>query len=151
MLPEAVRQAPFKTVDGKTIRLADFVGKVVVVNIWATWCGPCFLEMPQLSHMKKEYKSRGVIVLGLAMTYNENNDLNRVRDYLRQRKIKYKSIWDDGTLAVGLVESVHGRPVIPQTFVIAKDGRIVKHFQGFNSASTPALQREAIEEALKSR
>ena len=150
MLSEKVRQTVLKTVDGKTIRLTDFADKVVVVNIWATWCGPCFLEMPQLSRMNKKYRRRGVVVLGLATTYNENNDLGRVRDYLRQRKIKYKSIWDDGTFAVALVEAVHGRQVIPQTFVIAKDGHIVKHFQGFNSASTPPLQREAIEEALKS-
>ena len=150
ILSEAVRQARLKTVDGKSLKLSDFANKVIVVNIWATWCGPCRLEMPRLSQTNKEYKSRGVVVLGLATTYNEHNDVKRVKDYLRIQKIKYKSIWDDGTLAASLVECVHGSSVIPQTFVIAKDGRIVKHFEGFNSASTPDLVREAIEQALKS-
>jgi len=100
--------------------------------------------------MHKEYKSRGVVIVGLAMSYNEHDDIKRVKDYLRTLKITYKSIWDDGTLAVALVESVHGRQVIPQTFVIAKDGRIVKHFTGFNYEMTPNLERDAIEQALKS-
>ncbi len=149
IVPAAVRQTTLKTVGGKSLRLADFANKVVVINIWATWCGPCLLEMPNLSKMNTEYKSRGVVFLGLATTYNENYNVRRVKHYLRQQKINYKSIWDDGTLARPLVDAVHGRSVIPQSFVIAKDGRILKHFQGFNPASTPDLMREAIEDALK--
>jgi thiol-disulfide isomerase/thioredoxin len=148
-LSEEIRQTKVKTVDGKSLRLSDFANKVVVINIWATWCGPCLLDMPNLSKMNTEYKSRGVVFLGLATTYNENYDVKRVKHYLRVQKINYKSLWDDGTLARPLVEAVQGRSVIPQTFVIAKDGRIVKHFQGFNPTSTPPLVREAIEDALK--
>jgi thiol-disulfide isomerase/thioredoxin len=148
-LSEAVRQTKIKTVDGKSLRLSDFANKVVVINIWATWCGPCRLDMPNLSKMNTEYKSRGVVFLGLATTYNENYDVKRVKHYLRVQKINYKSLWDDGTLTRPLVEAVQVRSVIPQTFVIAKDGRIVKHFQGFNPTSTPPLVREAIEDALK--
>ena len=99
--------------------------------------------------MNTEYKSRGVVFLGLATTYNENYDVKRVKHYLRIQKINYKSLWDDGTLTRPLVEAVQGLSVIPQTFVIAKDGRIVKHFQGFSPTSTPPLVREAIEDALK--
>jgi thiol-disulfide isomerase/thioredoxin len=148
-LSDVVRQTTLKTVDGKSLKLSDFSNKVVVVNIWATWCGPCLLEMPRLSKMNREYKSRGVVFLGLATTYNENYDIKRVKHYLRVQKINYKSIWDDGTLTRPLVEAVHGRSVIPQSFVISKDGRIVKHFEGFSPLSTPDLMREAIESALK--
>jgi thiol-disulfide isomerase/thioredoxin len=149
ILSDAMRQTTLKTVDGKSLKLSDFSNKVVVINIWATWCGPCVLEMPRLSKMNREYKSRGVVFLGLATTYNERDDLKHVRHYLRVKKINYKSIWDNGTLTKPLVEAVHGRSVIPQTFVISKDGRILKHFQGFNPTSTPPLVREAIEQALK--
>jgi thiol-disulfide isomerase/thioredoxin len=149
VLPDAVRQAPLKTVDGKSFKLSDFSNKVVLINIWATWCGPCRLEMPQLSKINREYKSRGVVILGLATTYNENSDMKRVKHYLHVQKINYKSIWDDGTLTKPLVEAVQGRSVIPQSFVISKNGRIVKHFQGFNPTSTPPLVRDAIEQALK--
>jgi len=150
-LSGTLRETTLKTVDGKSFKLSDFSHKVVLINIWATWCGPCRLEMPHLCQLNKQYKSRGVVVLGLATTFNEQNDVKRVRGYLKQRRIKYKSIWDDGTFSAALVEAVHGRQVIPQTFVIAKDGRIVKHFSGFNSEYTPPLQRAAVEEALKSR
>lgn len=149
ILSDAVRQTTLKTVDGKSLKLSDFSNKVVVINIWATWCGPCVLEMPRLSKMNREYKSRGVVFLGLATTYNEHYDLKHVRHYLRVQKINYKSIWDDGTLTRPLVEAVHGLSVIPQTFVISKGGHIVKHFQGFSPLSSPDLLREAVEKLLK--
>jgi thiol-disulfide isomerase/thioredoxin len=149
VLSDMVRLTTLKTVDGKSFKLSDFSNKVVLINIWATWCGPCLLEMPQLSKINREYKSRGVVILGLATTYNENYDIKRVKHYLRVQKINYQSIWDDGTLTKPLVEAVQGRSVIPQSFVISKDGRIVKHFQGFNPTSTPSLVRDAIEQALK--
>ena len=148
-LSDAVRQTTLKLVNGKSLKLSDFSNKVVIINIWATWCGPCMLEMPQLSKLNREYKSRGVVILGLATTYNEQNDVKRVKHYLRAQKINYRSIWDDGTLTKTLVEAVHGRSVIPQSFVISKDGRIVKHFQGFNPTETPPRVRQAIEQALK--
>jgi cytochrome c-type biogenesis protein len=148
-LSDAVRQTTLKFVNGKSLKLSDFSNKVVIINIWATWCGPCMLEMPQLSKLNREYKSRGVVFLGLATTYNEQNDVKRVKHYLRAQKINYRSIWDDGTLTKTLVEAVHGRSVIPQSFVISKDGRIVKHFQGFNPTETPPRVRQAIEQALK--
>src|SRR6185436_18464309 len=131
-----------------SLKLSDFSDKVLVVNIWATWCGPCRMEMPELVKMSNEYKSRGLVVLGLATTYNEQNDPQRVKDYVKSQNVPYQIIWDDGTLAGPLVEAVRGRSVIPQSFVISRDGKIVKHFQGFNSAQTPQLMREAIEEAL---
>ena len=148
-LSDAVLKTNVKTVNGKSLKLSDFSNKVVIINIWATWCGPCMLEMPQLSKLNREYKSRGVVFLGLATTYNEHDDVKRVKHYLRAQKINYRSIWDDGTLTEPLVEAVQGRSVIPQSFVISKDGRIVKHFQGFNPTMTPPLMRQAIEQALK--
>ena len=149
-LPNGVREASLKTLDGESLKLSDYANKVLVVNIWATWCGPCRQEMPELVKISNEYKARGVVVLGLATTYNEQNDANHVRDYIKQQNVPYKIIWDDGTLAGPLVQAVQGRAVIPQSFVISKDGRIVKHFQGFSAASTPQLMRMAVEEALNS-
>lgn len=147
-LPQDLRDKSLKTLDGESLTLADYKDKVLVVNIWATWCGPCRLEMPDLVKISNEYKSRGLVVLGLATTYNERDDPVHVQDYIRAQKIPYKIIWDDGTLAKPLVELVQGRSVIPQSFVISRDGRIVKHFTGYSELSTPKLMRQAIEEAL---
>ena len=150
-LPADVREAKVKTLDGDSVKLSDYSNKVLIVNMWATWCGPCRAEMPELVKMSNEYKSRGLIVLGLATTYNEQNDPARVKEFVKTQNIPYKIIWDDGTLAAPLVQAVQGRSVIPQSFVISRDGRIVKHFSGFSPYSTPQLMRQAIEDALNDK
>jgi len=107
--------------------------------------------MPELVKMSNDYKSRGLVVLGLATTYNERNDPVHVKDYIRSQNVSYKIVWDNGTLAAPLVDLVSGASVIPQSFVISRDGRIVRHFQGFNPFSTPQLMRQAIEDALNEK
>ena len=150
-LTSDIRDAQVKTLDGGSLKLSDYDNKVVVLNIWATWCGPCRLEMPDLVKLNQEYKSRGLVVLGLATTYNERNDQVHVKEFLKTQKVDYRILWDDGTLAAPLVQIVGGRSVIPPSFVISRDGRIVKHFQGFSPLSTPALMRQAVEEALNDK
>jgi thiol-disulfide isomerase/thioredoxin len=150
-LPVGLRETSVKTIDGESLKLSDYADKVVVLNIWATWCGPCRLEMPELVKISNEYKARGLVVLGIATTYNEQNDPQRVKNYVKSQNVPYKIIWDDGTLAAPLVEAVQARSVIPQSFVISRDGRIVKHFSGFNVYQTPQLMRQAIEDSLNSK
>ena len=150
-LSDELRNTALTTLDGRSLKLSDFADKVVVLNIWATWCGPCRLEMPELVRVSNDYKDRGVVVLGLATSYNEHNDQQHVKDYIKAQNVPYQIIWDDGTLAGPLVEAVQGRSVIPQSFVISRDGKIVKHFQGFNISQTPLLMRQAIEDALNDK
>jgi thiol-disulfide isomerase/thioredoxin len=151
LLSPNIRDTMVKTLDGGSLKLSDYDKKVVVVNIWATWCGPCRQEMPDLVKLNKEYKSRGLIVLGLATTYNERNDPEHVKEFVKSQKVDYRILWDDGSLAGPLVQTVNGRGVIPQSFVISRDGRIVKHFQGFSPLATPTLMRQAVEEALNDK
>ena len=150
-LSQEIRETKVKTLDGGSLKLSDYDNKVVVVNIWATWCGPCRKEMPDLVKLNQEYKSRGLVVLGLATTYNERDDPEHVKEFIKSQKVDYKILWDDGTLAGPLVQAMNGRSVIPQSFVISRDGRIVKHFSGFNPLSTPTLMRQAVEEALNDK
>lgn len=147
-LSQEIRDTSVKTLDGGSLKLSDYDNKVLVVNLWATWCGPCRQEMPDLVKLNKEYKSRGLVVLGLATSYNERNDPEHVKEFVKSQNVTYKILWDDGALAGPLVQSVNGRSVIPQSFVISRDGKIVKHFSGFNALSTPTLMRQAVEEAL---
>ncbi len=147
-LSDTIRQTKVKTIDGGSLKLADFKNKVVVVNLWATWCGPCRMEMPDLVKLNNEYKARGLVVIGVATTYNERDNLDGVKEFVKTQKIDYKVLWDDGTLAQPLVQSVNGRNNIPQSFVISRDGKITKHFTGFSSVSTPTLMRQAVEDAL---
>ena len=151
-LPAGVRDTKLQTLDGQSLKLSDYDDKVLIVNLWATWCGPCRKEMPELVKMSNEYKARGLVVLGLATTYNEQSGgIEGVKNYIKEQKVPYKIIWDDGTLAAPLVDAVRGRQVIPQSFVISRDGRILKHFTGFSELSTPALLRQAVEDALNEK
>ena len=150
-LPVVLLDTSLQTLDGGSLKLGDFKDKVVILNIWATWCGPCRQEMPELVKMSNEYKARGLVVLGIATTYNEQNDQAHVKEFVKAQNVPYEIIWDDGTLSAPLVQAVGGRSVIPQSFVLSRDGKIVKHFQGFNPYSTPQLMRQAIEDALNDK
>jgi thiol-disulfide isomerase/thioredoxin len=150
-VPQQLREARLQTLEGQPLKLSDYAGKVLVVNLWATWCGPCRAEMPELVKLNKEYKERGLVVIGLATKYNEHNDAEGAKAFARSQNVDYKIIWDDGSFAAPLVQIVHGHDVIPQSFVISRDGRIVKHFEGFSPYSTPPLMRQAIEEALNEK
>ena len=150
-LPQNLRETKLQTLDGQSLKLSDFANKVMVLNVWATWCGPCQQEMPELVKMNNEYKSRGLVVLGLATTYNEHQGIDYVKDFIRAKGINYKIIWDDGTMVAPLVQAVNGHGVIPQSFVISRDGHIVKHFEGFSQYSTPMLMRQAVEDALNDK
>jgi peroxiredoxin len=145
-IPPEIRETSVKTLDGDTLKLSDFAGKVVILNVWAVWCGPCRTEMPELVKMSSEYKSRGLVVVGIASAFQENE--TQVRDFVQKEKIPYKVVFDDGSLEAPLVQLTNARSVIPQSFVISRDGKIVKHFTGFNALQTPQLMRQAIEEAL---
>jgi thiol-disulfide isomerase/thioredoxin len=149
-LPQGLRDAKLQTVDGKPLKLSDYSDKVLIVNLWATWCGPCRVEMPELVRLSKEYKSRGLEVIGMTTQQNDPN-VDSVRSFVRAQNVDYRIVWDDGNFVAPLVEAVHGASVIPQSFLISRDGRILKHFEGYNQFSTPALMRQAIEAALSEK
>jgi thiol-disulfide isomerase/thioredoxin len=146
-LPPALLDTPLTTIDGKTLKLSDYNGKVVVINMWATWCGPCRIETPELVKMSQEYKARGVEFIGLT-TKGNDPDVEPIKQFVREEQVPYKTVWDDGRFAGPLTQAVRARAVIPQSFVISTTGSILKHFEGFNQVDTPRKLREAIEQAL---
>ncbi len=143
-LAPSVLQASFKTLDGRNKKLADYSGKVVVVDLWATWCGPCRQEIPHLIEMANTYKSKGVEVVGLT---NENPamDTEKVKTFSKEFKINYAIGWADPQMQVGLM---NGRNGIPQTIIIGRDGKVKKHFVGFSAAISPQQMKAALEEAI---
>jgi thiol-disulfide isomerase/thioredoxin len=149
-LPKGLRDAKLRTVDGTSLKLSDYSDKVVIVNLWATWCGPCRIEMPELVKLSKEYKERGLEVIGLTTQQNDP-DVDTIRTFVRSQNVDYHIVWDDGSFTAPLVQSVNGHGVIPQSFIISRDGRILKHFEGFSQYSTPTQMRQVIEAALSEK
>ena len=144
-LPPAVSVAPLKDSKGASFKLADFFGKVMVVNLWATWCGPCRREIPELVKLHKEFHSRGVEMIGLS-TENPDASAEKVRKFIQDFQIDYRIGWAPVEVGTPLMQ---GRDAIPQIFVISRDGRILKHFRGFSPANTSEELKQALEDALK--
>ena len=143
VVPDEVFDAELKDLDGVGFFLSNYRGRVFVLNIWATWCGPCRLEIPELNKLHKEYSARGVEFVGLT-TESPAADGARVRDFAREFGMKYKLGWGDGKTLQTLLA---GNYSIPQTLVVAADGRVVTRFRGFSSV-VPQMMRRSIEKAL---
>ncbi|MFN2514576.1 MAG: TlpA family protein disulfide reductase [Pyrinomonadaceae bacterium] len=146
-LPKNITEAELRAVTGAPIKLSSYAGKVLLVNLWATWCGPCRLEIPELVKLNKEYHSQGLEVVGLS-TQNPDASAESVREFVHDYKVDYRIGWATPEVAITLMQ---GRDAIPQSFVISRDGRVVKRFVGFNPMSTPSQIREAIQEALNDK
>lgn len=143
-LPVKVMQANISLLDGKKKKLADYSGKVLVVDLWATWCGPCRQEIPHLVQIAKEYKSKGVEVIGLT---NEDPEsaTQFVKDFSKEFKINYPIGWADMLMQIGLTQ---GRNGIPQTIIIGRDGKVRNHFVGFSAPISVPQMKAAIEAAV---
>lgn len=144
-LPPNVLQAELKSANGNPIKLSDYSGKVLVINLWATWCGPCRSEIPELVRLHQEFQSQGLEIVGLS-TENPDTSDQAVREFVKAFNMSYPVGWATQDVASTLMR---GNGNIPQSFLIARDGRIVKRFIGFSHDSTPPQLRKAIEEALK--
>jgi thiol-disulfide isomerase/thioredoxin len=134
------------SVNGNAIKLANYSDKVVLVNLWATWCGPCRLETPELVQLHKEYGSKGLAVVGLS-TENPQASAEMVREFVRDYNVDYPVGWATREVAVSFMR-LTGRNAIPQSFIIAPDGRVLDQFVGFSPHQTPEKLRQAIEAAL---
>ena len=131
----------FSTFDGRRVTLTDLRGHAVVLNFWAAWCVPCREEAPLLEGVWKEYRGRGLVVLGV-----DTQDLaNPAREFLKQFGITYPNVRDpDGTVA-----HLFGTTGVPETFFIDADGRIRGKFPGEQVA--PLAWRGAAEALLAGR
>jgi thiol-disulfide isomerase/thioredoxin len=136
--------AELETLDGKKIKLANYAGKVLLINLWATWCGPCRIEMPELAKISKEYKERGVEFIGLTSPGNDPEP-ERVKAFVREQQVPYTIAYSEDEFFASLMQ---GRNSIPQSYIITRDGQVLKRFIGFSPVQTPPQLREALEQAL---
>jgi cytochrome c biogenesis protein CcmG/thiol:disulfide interchange protein DsbE len=114
---------------GASIKLPDYKGRVVLLNFWATWCGPCEIEIPWFVEFQNKYKDRGFAVLGVSM---DEDGWRAVKPFLREQAVNYRVVLGDGPVArmYGGVES------LPTTFLIDREGRIAAEHVGLAGKST---------------
>ncbi len=107
----------------RRVSIREFGGKVVVVNLWATWCPPCVREMPTLQQLYEQFHSQGLVVLGINV--NDRMDMHGIRNWLEQRRLTFLNLKGDGN-GPPLVSNMF----IPQTFVLDKRGRLLANKTG---------------------
>ena len=109
-----------KDANGRTFRLADYKGKVVLLNFWATWCGPCKVEIPWFIDFERTYKDRGFAVVGISL---DDDGWEAVKPYVDARKVNYRV-----ALGSALIEQLYGGgdgiQSLPTTFIIDRDGKV---------------------------
>jgi thiol-disulfide isomerase/thioredoxin len=132
------RNAPalkLKDLSGQEISLAALKGKVVVVDFWATWCGPCLQEIPGYIEMQKKYGKDGLVIVGISL---DKMSPKEVKKFVEARGMNYP-------VAIGdfdAVDAFGGFEVIPTTFLIGRDGKILHQKSG-------AMAHEEYEAILK--
>jgi peroxiredoxin len=132
-----------KDVKGDEISLASLRGKVVFLNIWATWCAPCREEMPSIESLYNDFKANKDFVV---LAVSQDTDGATVRPFIEQNHLQFTVLLDPRN-EVGERYDVNG---IPETFIIGRDGRIVAHHVGPYDWSNGDI-REALQELIKSR
>jgi thiol-disulfide isomerase/thioredoxin len=135
-IASAVASAQIKGLDGTVFTLNDHVGKVVLVNLWATWCGPCRSEIPALVRMQATHGADGFEVLGLN---TDDEEVQAINDFAADLKINYQIAYADTTLQSNLLK-ISKFPGIPQSFLIDRDGRLRGVFRGANPADVKKME-----------
>lgn len=144
VVPSVVFDTEMRAANGDPIKLSNYSGKVLFVNLWATWCGPCRMETPELVRLHKEYQSRGVEFIGLS-TEDPNTSAQKVRDFMTQYSVDYHIGWATREVALTLMD---GKTTIPQSFIITRDGKLFRKIDGFHPRRTPPELKKALDEAL---
>jgi peroxiredoxin len=123
------RQAPdfeLATLDGRKVKLSDYRGKAVVLNFWATWCGPCRIEMPWFVDLQKQYAAEGLTILGVAM---DDSDPQKIAQFASEMGVNYPVL-----LGTDQVSEQYGNvEYLPTTFYINRQGNIVGKSAGLMS------------------
>jgi peroxiredoxin len=133
MPKNAAPQFTLNDINGRPVSLADYRGKVVILDFWAPWCPPCKREIPDLISLQDQYASKGLQIIGVGLDRPDN-----VSSFVRENGVNYPVMVGDDDIT----QLYGGIPGIPTTFIIDKEGNISKRFEGFTD-------RAAFEAAIR--
>jgi len=114
---------------GQVVKLSDFKGKVVLLNFWATWCGPCEVEIPWFIEFERQYKDRDFAVLGVSA---DEDGWTSVRPFVERQKMNYRVVLADEKVS----QLYGGVDALPTSFIIDREGRVASSHIGLISKNT---------------
>ncbi len=117
--------------DGQTVRLADLRGRIVFLNLWATWCPPCRAEMPSMEALYRRFQGRDFAMLAVS----EDTDVAAVRQFVSELGLTFPVLLDTDNRLPGR----YGVTGYPETFVINRDGTVLKHVVGPAEWDSPEM------------
>jgi peroxiredoxin len=115
-----------KDADGKNVRLSDYRGKVVLLDFWATWCGPCRIEIPWFTDLEQRKKDKGFAVVGVSM---DDDGWKVVKPFVAEMKMNYRVVLGNDDIA----KNYGGLDALPTTFLIDREGKIASVHVGVAS------------------
>lgn len=125
---ESAPSFTLQNINGENVSLSDFGGKMVILDFWATWCPPCKAEIPHFIELYKQYKDKGLAVIGIAL---DVEGINIVRPFVQRYGVVYPVLLSDGQVA----KAYGGINSIPTTFVIDSTGNIRRKYVGYREKS----------------
>ena len=130
-----------KSLSGKNIKLSEQRGDVVMINFWASWCGPCLQELPALEHLHQRYKDLGFTLLGV----NVEQDLKEAKEYLKKVGVTFPILFDV-TNQVSDTYAING---MPTTYLVDRDGNLRKLYVGYQPGTSEETYQQEIKALLK--
>jgi len=148
-LNEGLANAEFELLDGNKYKVADQKGKVVLLNIWGIWCGPCRAEMPQLIRLQDQFRDKGFEIVGLNIGDEDGGveSIDAIKKFVDKQHLNYtiaRAIDPAGTKAF---YDVTKKSVVPQSVLVDRQGRLRGVFAGFGGNVTQSLD-ETIEKVV---
>jgi len=125
----------WKDTNGNVVKLSDLKGSVVLLDFWATWCGPCRMTIPHVEAIYEKYQGKNVKVIGINL---DQGDISKVQQFIQQNGMKYLVVTDPN----GKVSSLYGVDSIPRFFIIDKNGRIAKMIIGYDPNMEDTISKE---------
>jgi peroxiredoxin len=129
-----------KTLTGEDVTLSQYRGKVVLLDFWATWCGPCMQSIPELVRIQEKYKDKGLVVLGVSMDTLSQADDGQIQKFMRTFGITYPVMRDDGTVSSAYYGD--SPAAIPTMHIINREGKIIESIYGFSPGVVPKMVEE---------
>ncbi len=114
-----------KDLAGKPVNLKDWRGHPVIIEFWATWCGPCRKEMPELNEIYRRYRSKGLVILGVSLDAVQGDGIEAVEPFIEDFKILYPIAMADEALVEKLALEA-----VPTTLLVGRDGRVLARIEG---------------------